>query len=158
MGLVAPWHVGSSRARARTRVPCIGRRILNHCATRQVLRLGILKFPDYWTFVTCELSLHLFRSLWGFFLTCKFFLVVRILNPCLSYWLQVVFSPKIIVCFFSNSFLSCFFFVFFFLTSYLVKCQSLWCCPLLLGSERISVIQGCSPRLSCWFCFLRFNF
>ena len=33
------WHagsavVGSSRTRARTRVPCIGRRILNHCATR----------------------------------------------------------------------------------------------------------------------------
>ena len=36
-GLVAPWHVGSSRARARTRVPCIGRRILNHCATREAL-------------------------------------------------------------------------------------------------------------------------
>ena len=35
MGLVAPWHVGSSRTRARTRVPCIGRRILNHSATRE---------------------------------------------------------------------------------------------------------------------------
>ena len=35
MGLVAPWHVGSSRTRARTRVPCIGRRILNHYATRE---------------------------------------------------------------------------------------------------------------------------
>ena len=33
-GLVAPRHVGSSQIRARTRVPCIGRRILNHCATR----------------------------------------------------------------------------------------------------------------------------
>ena len=31
-GLVAPRHVGSSRTRARTRVPCLGRRILNHCA------------------------------------------------------------------------------------------------------------------------------
>ena len=29
-------HVGSSRARARTRDPCIGRQILNHCATREV--------------------------------------------------------------------------------------------------------------------------
>ena len=29
-GLVAPRHVGSSRTRARTHVPCIGRRILNH--------------------------------------------------------------------------------------------------------------------------------
>ena len=33
---VATRHVGSSRTRARTRVPCIGRWILNHCATREV--------------------------------------------------------------------------------------------------------------------------
>ena len=33
--LVTPRHVGSSQTRARTRVPCIGRRILNHCATRE---------------------------------------------------------------------------------------------------------------------------
>ena len=38
-GLVAPWHVGSSQTRARTRVPCIGRQILNHCATREALKL-----------------------------------------------------------------------------------------------------------------------
>ena len=36
-GLVAPWHVGSSQTRARTRVPCVGRQILNHCATREAL-------------------------------------------------------------------------------------------------------------------------
>ena len=35
MGLVAPRHVGSSHTRARTCVPCIGRQILNHCATRE---------------------------------------------------------------------------------------------------------------------------
>ena len=35
-GLVAPRHVGSSQTRARTCVPGIGRRILNHCATREV--------------------------------------------------------------------------------------------------------------------------
>ena len=28
-------HVGSSQTRARTPVPCIGRQILNHCATRE---------------------------------------------------------------------------------------------------------------------------
>ena len=39
-GLVAPRHVGSSRTRARTRVPCIGRQMLNHCATGETL--GIL--------------------------------------------------------------------------------------------------------------------
>ena len=36
MGLVAPRHVRSSPTRARIRVPCIGRQILNHCATREV--------------------------------------------------------------------------------------------------------------------------
>ena len=30
-------YVGSSQTRARTHVPCIGRRILNHCTTREAL-------------------------------------------------------------------------------------------------------------------------
>ncbi|XP_054940176.1 consortin isoform X3 [Physeter macrocephalus] len=34
-GPAAPRHVGSSRTGARTRVPCISRRTLNHCATRE---------------------------------------------------------------------------------------------------------------------------
>ena len=38
-GPVAPWHVRSSQTRARTRVPCIGRQILNHCATREAHEL-----------------------------------------------------------------------------------------------------------------------
>ena len=42
-GLVAPQHVGSSRARTRTRVPCIGRWIPNHCTTRKVPRKNVLK-------------------------------------------------------------------------------------------------------------------
>ena len=33
--LVALQRVGSSQTRARTCVPCIGRQILNHCATRE---------------------------------------------------------------------------------------------------------------------------
>ena len=37
-GLVAPRHAGSSQTRARTRVPCIGRQILNHCTTREAPR------------------------------------------------------------------------------------------------------------------------
>ena len=36
MDLVALQHVESSWTRARICVPCIGRRILNHCATREV--------------------------------------------------------------------------------------------------------------------------
>ena len=48
-GLVAPRHVGSSQTRARTRVPCISRQTLNHCATREapcpfLIRLLLLLF------------------------------------------------------------------------------------------------------------------
>ena len=41
-GLVALRHVGSSWTRARTRVPFIGRQILNHCATREAPAQSIL--------------------------------------------------------------------------------------------------------------------
>ena len=43
-GPAAPRHVGSSQTRARTRVPCISRQILNHCATREAL-ISFLKIP-----------------------------------------------------------------------------------------------------------------
>ena len=36
VGLVPPWHVGSSWTRAQTCVPCIGRQILIHCTSREV--------------------------------------------------------------------------------------------------------------------------
>ena len=39
--LFAPQHVGSSRTRDRTRVPCTGRQILNHCATREVPQIHV---------------------------------------------------------------------------------------------------------------------
>ena len=45
-GLVAPWHVGSSQTRARTCVPCVDRRILNHCATREVRELDFKLRPE----------------------------------------------------------------------------------------------------------------
>ena len=55
-GLVALRHVGSSQTGARTRVPCTGRRILNHCASRQVpwilfkspLSAGLLWHEHQW--------------------------------------------------------------------------------------------------------------
>ena len=37
--LVALWHVGSSRIRDQTRVPCVGRRILNQQTTRETLEV-----------------------------------------------------------------------------------------------------------------------
>ena len=46
-GLVAPRHVGSSQTRARTCVPCIGRQILNHCATREALCVSF-EADDRW--------------------------------------------------------------------------------------------------------------
>ena len=39
-GLAAPRHVGSSWTRVQTCVPCIGRQILNHWTTREVLLLN----------------------------------------------------------------------------------------------------------------------
>ena len=44
MRLVAPRNVGSSGTRARTRVPCIGRRIPNHCTTREALKKFLITF------------------------------------------------------------------------------------------------------------------
>ena len=42
-GPVALQHVASSQTRARTRVPCISRQTLNHCATREALLCFIIQ-------------------------------------------------------------------------------------------------------------------
>jgi len=44
IGLFAPWHRESSRARNRTRVLCSGRQILIQCATREVHRSLSVQF------------------------------------------------------------------------------------------------------------------
>ena len=50
-GIVAPKRVGSSQTRDRTHVPCIGRQILIHCTTREVLSnvldIGVLFFLEF---------------------------------------------------------------------------------------------------------------
>ena len=46
-GPVAPRHVGSPQTRARTRVPCISRQILNHCATREALLIYFKNFNEF---------------------------------------------------------------------------------------------------------------
>ena len=48
-GLVAPQRVGSFQTGDQTCVPCIGRRILYHSATREVLK-KILTFDSLWIF------------------------------------------------------------------------------------------------------------
>ena len=53
-GPFVPWHAGSSQTRARTRVPCIGRQILNHCTTREAHLLPLLNsfslLESWWLF------------------------------------------------------------------------------------------------------------
>ena len=73
MGLVAPRHVGSPWTRARTRVPCIGRRILNPCTTREVpfpiiselLLVRILGLLDYRIGILIFLFVHLHLPFFG---------------------------------------------------------------------------------------------
>ena len=55
MGPAAPRHVGSSQTRARTRVPCISRQILNHCATREAPRFS-LNLPVFITALVLAFS------------------------------------------------------------------------------------------------------
>ena len=62
--------MGSSRTRARTAVPCIGRRILNHCATREV---------PIWFFV-CFFGLffkNFYLFIYFYFWLCWVFISVR---------------------------------------------------------------------------------
>ena len=49
VGLVAPKHVKSSWIRDQTHVPCTGRWILIHCATREVLIPFILNLKDFFS-------------------------------------------------------------------------------------------------------------
>ena len=60
-GPAAPRHVGSSQTRARTRVPCIGRQTLNHCATREAL-WDIFKWTGYLILFIRILWLFSYRS------------------------------------------------------------------------------------------------
>ena len=88
-GLVAPWHVGSSQTRARTRVPCIGRQTLNHCATREAHSFFLNKFICLfiyfwlcWVFVAvCRLSLVAvsrgYSSLWCAGFSLSWLLLLR---------------------------------------------------------------------------------
>ena len=71
-GLVALWHVGSSRTRARTRVPCFGRQILNHCATGEI-PVAILRFSVVTVGITVQVHEHTSHSFYFFFFSFFFF-------------------------------------------------------------------------------------
>ena len=72
-GLVAPWHVRSSRTRAGTRVPCIGRWTLNHCATREALKL-ILKINETISnLMLIMLIFYIFSNIYFYYINEKFY-------------------------------------------------------------------------------------
>ena len=71
-GLVAPRHVGSSQTRARTRVPCISRQILNHCATREAWEYSF--FLIYLSIYLIYLFIYLWLP-WVFVAACGLSLV-----------------------------------------------------------------------------------
>ena len=114
MGLVAPWHVGPSWTRTQTRVPCIGRQVLNHCATREVpghlflITCKYLYFPVEYCFLC---SKKLFSSV--FLLFCLFPNVVSCCFLAIYFITAENVAPKI----FSSVFVEIFdqFFNFIFL-------------------------------------------
>ena len=72
--LVAPRHVGSSRTRARTHVPCIGRQILNHCGMWILNHCTTREVP----------SAHFLIELFGFlilsYISCLYILEINPLS------------------------------------------------------------------------------
>ena len=75
-GIVAPWHVGSSQTRARTRGPCIGRQILNCCTTREARKYLLLVFSTRLSFFFLKINLliYLFIGCVGSSFLCAGFL------------------------------------------------------------------------------------
>ena len=88
MGLIALWHVGSSQTRAQTHVPCIGRWILNHCATRETPIISLNKLSALFFFSSpsgtpiciCWLSWWCLISPIGFLHSFSFFLFLWLGN------------------------------------------------------------------------------
>ena len=117
-GLVAPWHVGSSRTKDGTHVPCIGNWFLNHWTTREV--------PNVYSCLLChslgdhrsmDLSLDLlllfFFNLWIFYPIPSYFLFVCLL---LCQYHTVLFFSFLAFIYLVVSSLSCICGIFYFST------------------------------------------
>ena len=93
-GLVAPWHVGSSQTRAQTRIPHIGRQILNHCATREVRASFHVPVGHLYVFFG-KMSVQVF---------CPFFdwVVVSLLLSCMSCLYILEIKPLLVASFANN--------------------------------------------------------
>ena len=68
----------SSQTRARTRVPCIGRQILNHCATREApsFTFLIVSFEAEQFFILMKSHLSIFFFYCLCFSSCFFFFLI----------------------------------------------------------------------------------
>ena len=80
---VAPRHVGSSRTRAQTRVPCIGRRILNHCTTMEV--------------PLCSSLISLFPSCYKYCKYCKLANIIGFHEYILNLMVLITTMPTLLV-------------------------------------------------------------
>ena len=98
-GLVAVRHVESSHTMDRTRVPCVGRRILLHCATREVQMLSFK--PTFslssFTFIKrlfSSSSLFAIRVVSSAYLRLLIFFLAILIPACDSFSLafQMVYS------------------------------------------------------------------
>ena len=139
--------MGSSRTRARTRVPCIGRRIPNHCATREALaRLLIAplepcQVSDLWYLCAAHLGgIHRFWIPWPplsqvtslFRTSCSYV-------PCSRYpryWCHQILSPFSSV-FLRNKTPIC-----------VCVCVCVWCSGRLLG---IDILYVGSEGVKSWW-------
>ena len=83
-GLAASWHVESSLTRDQTRVPCIGRQILTHCATREILCIFFSCF-----FVRVLPIMYASLNNMSIILAClgNFFFYNGIMLQCITVWL-----------------------------------------------------------------------
>ena len=112
-GLVAPQHVGSSRIRDRTRVACIGRRILNHCATRKA-PVEVLNICELTVFIKFGKSLSIVSSL--------FFVVLLLLeNSSYIYIRSLYFSRSSLIIYSFIFFSTCVLFGIFSITSSVIN-------------------------------------
>ena len=80
----------SSRTRARTLVPCVGRQVLNHCATREAFHsfLWLKNIPLY-VYITYYLPIHLLMDTW--FVSTFWLLWIMLIWFCVqvSIWVPV---------------------------------------------------------------------
>ena len=95
-GRVAPRHAGSSQTRARTHVPCIGRRTPNHCATGEAqffFFFSIVFSASYhwWICFFC-CSLLSFFLLFLLFNFNNFFILITLYYFILSFFLSPFYS------------------------------------------------------------------